>query len=68
MGPDRAALIDLAGALSRMDERDRAIIGLRYIAGFESPEIARAVGMSASGVRVRLGRLLGRLREELRDD
>ena len=35
--------------------------------GLESAEIGRAVGMSASGVRVRLHRLLGRLRKELGD-
>lgn len=67
-GPDRAALMDLAAALTRLDTRDRSIISLRYIAGLESAEIGRAVGMSASGVRVRLHRLLGRLREELGDE
>jgi RNA polymerase sigma-70 factor (ECF subfamily) len=65
---DRAALLDLANALAGLDPRDRAIIGLRYIAGLDSAEIGRAIGMSASGVRVRLHRLLGRLREELGDD
>ena len=33
--PDRAALMDLANALARLDPRDRSIIGLRYIAGLE---------------------------------
>ncbi|MFI5292834.1 MAG: RNA polymerase sigma factor [Candidatus Limnocylindrales bacterium] len=66
--PDRAALIDLADALARLDPRDRAMIGLRYIAGFDSAEIGRAMGLSASGVRVRLHRLLGQLRTELGDD
>lgn len=66
-GPDHAALVDLANTLARLDPRDRAILGLRYIAGLDSAEIGRAVGMSPSGVRVRLGRLLARLREELDD-
>jgi RNA polymerase sigma-70 factor (ECF subfamily) len=66
-GPDHAALIDLANTLARLDPRDRAILGLRYIAGLDSTEIGRAVGLSPSGVRVRLGRLLARLREELHD-
>ena len=66
-GVDRAALMDLAAALAKLDTRDRAIIGLRYIGGLESAEIGQAVGMSASGVRVRLHRLLGRLRKELGD-
>jgi DNA-directed RNA polymerase specialized sigma24 family protein len=67
-GPDRAALLDLTAALAKLDTRDRAIISLRYIAGLDSVEIGRAVGMSASGLRVRLHRLLGRLRKELGDD
>ena len=59
--------MDLAGALAKLDTRDRAIIGLRYIGGLESAEIGQAIGMSASGVRVRLHRLLERLRKELGD-
>jgi RNA polymerase sigma-70 factor (ECF subfamily) len=65
---DHAAMIDLAGALGRLDPKDRAIVGLRYIGGFDSVEIGLAMGMSASSVRVRLHRLLGRLRKDLGDD
>jgi RNA polymerase sigma-70 factor (ECF subfamily) len=65
---DHAAMIDLADALARLDPKDRAIVGLRFIGGFESAEIGRAVGMTASGVRVRLHRLLERLRKDLGDD
>lgn len=65
---DRAALVDLANALAGLDPRDRAIIGLRYLVGLDSEEIGRAVGLSASGVRVRLQRLLEILRRELRDE
>ena len=65
---DQAALIDLATALGRLDPKDRAIVGLRFIGGFESAEIGRAMGMTASGVRVRLHRLLGRLRRDLGDE
>jgi RNA polymerase sigma factor (sigma-70 family) len=61
-------MIDLADALARLDSRDRAIVGLRFIAGFESAEIGQALGMTASGVRVRLHRLLERLRKDLGDD
>src|SRR5262245_4739157 len=42
---DRAALIDLADALARLDPKDRAIVGLRFIGGFGSAEIAGALGM-----------------------
>jgi RNA polymerase sigma-70 factor (ECF subfamily) len=64
---EHAALVDLANALARLDARDRALIGLRYVAGMDSASIGREMGLSASGVRVRLHRLLGRLREELGD-
>jgi RNA polymerase sigma-70 factor (ECF subfamily) len=65
---DHAAMIDLGEALDRLEPRDRAIVGLRFIGGFESAEIGGALGMSAVGVRVRLHRLLERLRKELGDD
>jgi RNA polymerase sigma factor (sigma-70 family) len=65
---DHAAMIDLADALGRLDPKDRAIVGLRFVGGFESAEIGAAMGMTASGVRVRLHRLLARLRKDLGDD
>jgi len=65
---DHAAMIDLADALDRLDPKDRAIVGLRFIGGFESAEIGRATGMTASAVRVRLHRLLRLLRKDLGDD
>ena len=66
--PDRAVLIDLANAVASLDHRDRTLIGLRYIAELGSDAIGRELGLSASGVRVRLHRLHGRLRKELGDD
>jgi RNA polymerase sigma-70 factor (ECF subfamily) len=65
---DHAAMIDLAEALARLDPKDRAIVGLRFVGGFESAEIGTALGMTATGVRVRLHRLLERLRKDLGDD
>lgn len=59
--------IDLRNALARLKPEDRALIALRYVAGFDSNELARALGMSPSGTRARLARLLGRLRSELGD-
>ena len=64
----RATDIDLMNALARLDPDDRALLALRYVAGFDSTELARATGRSASGTRARLARLLDRLRTELRDD
>ena len=65
---DHAGLIDLADALGRLDPKDRAIVGMRFLGGFGSAEIGREMGMTASGVRVRLHRLLERLRKDLGDD
>jgi RNA polymerase sigma factor (sigma-70 family) len=64
---DDAAMIDLANAIGRLDPRDRAIVGLRFVGGFESAEIGRGMGMTASAVRVRLHRALKRLRRDLGD-
>jgi RNA polymerase sigma-70 factor (ECF subfamily) len=66
--PERAALIDLANALRRLDPQDRALIALRYVAELDSATIGREMGLTASGARVRLHRVLARLREELGDD
>lgn len=64
----RTADLDLVNALAKLDPDDRALLALRYVAGFDSTELARATGRSASGTRARLARLLDRLRTELRDD
>ena len=63
-----AALLDLADAMRRLSAEDRALLALRYVADFDSTELGRALGMSPSGVRTRLHRLLARLRSELDDD
>jgi RNA polymerase sigma factor (sigma-70 family) len=64
----RVADLDLASALEKLDPADRALLALRYVAGLNSTELARGVGLSASGTRRRLARLLGRLRTELGDE
>lgn len=64
----RPGVTDLAIALRRLRSDDRALLALRHVAGFDATEIGRALGMSPSGVRSRLARLLGRLREELDHD
>ncbi len=60
--------IDLRTALAGMSPEDRALIALRYVAGFDSTELSRALHMTPSGTRARLARLLGRLRSELGDE
>ena len=63
----RSGDIDLRRALAVLDPMDRALVALRYVAGLDSFELARAMGMSPSGVRARLARTLDRLRLELDD-
>jgi RNA polymerase sigma-70 factor (ECF subfamily) len=64
----RAAATDLLVAFRRLAPDDRTVLAMRYVAGFDATEIGQAMGMSPSGVRSRLARLVGRLREELSDD
>lgn len=63
----RSEDIDLANALARLDPDDRALIALRYLAGLSATELARALGISPSGTRAKLARLMVRLRKELGD-
>jgi len=62
---DSIANSDLRRVLASLDPTDRALIALRYVAELSSDEIGRALGMSSSGARGRLSRLLLRLRGEL---
>ena len=59
--------MDLRSAMSRLDPADRELIALRYVAGFDSNELAIATGMKPGTVRQRLRRILDRLREDLND-
>jgi RNA polymerase sigma-70 factor (ECF subfamily) len=65
---DRSELIDLSQAYDRLAVRDRQLLSLRYGVGLSSEEIGPLVGLSASGVRVRIGRLLPMLKKELADE
>jgi RNA polymerase sigma-70 factor (ECF subfamily) len=70
-GPDPAYGIDgvdLANALSHLTPDDRALVALRYAAELDSTELGPLLGLSPSGVRTRLSRLLERLRREFGDD
>lgn len=60
--------VDLTNALGHLKPEDRALVALRYAADLNSYELARATGLSPSGVRTRLSRLLDRLRKELGDE
>ncbi len=70
IGGDPASAIDsmdLRNALARLGTDDRALLAMRYVAGFDSTELSVATGLSPSGTRARLARLLTRLGRELGD-
>jgi RNA polymerase sigma-70 factor, ECF subfamily len=62
---DAIGLVDLQRALAHLNPDDRRLLALRYIVGFDSTEIARHTGLSASGVRSRLARVIDRLRTDI---
>ncbi len=65
--PEEIRRVDLVNALRRLKPEERSLLALRYGAELDSNEIAPLLGISASGVRARLFRLMSRLREELDD-
>lgn len=60
--------LDLGAALARLDPADRGLLAMRYLAGLTVDEIGLATGLTASGVRSRVSRLITRLREDLHDE
>jgi len=62
---DRIMVSDLTRVLRSLDPDDRSLLALRFAAGLDSTEIAEQLGISASGVRSRLSRLIERLRLDL---
>jgi RNA polymerase sigma-70 factor (ECF subfamily) len=61
-GERRAALL---GALARLREEDRVVIGCRYLLELSEAETAAALGVRPGTVKSRLSRSLERLRAEL---
>jgi RNA polymerase sigma factor (sigma-70 family) len=55
----------LVAAIGRLSQRQRAIIGLRYLVGLPTAEIAERMGLAEGTVRVHLSRGLRRLRLNL---
>jgi RNA polymerase sigma-70 factor (ECF subfamily) len=55
----------LSAALLELDPEDRLIVLLSEVDGFDAPEVALRVGLSAGAVRTRLSRIRGRLRAAL---
>ena len=58
--------LDLVRALMKLAPEDRAVLALRYVAGYDAAEVGTITGRSASATRTRLSRLTARLREDLR--
>jgi len=67
-GVGSAERLDLEAVLVTLDPSDRQLLALRYLAGMNADEIGAAIGISGSGVRTKLSRLMARLREELGND
>jgi RNA polymerase sigma factor (sigma-70 family) len=61
-------VVDLERALRKLQPDDRTLLALRFVADLDSNEIALHLGLTASGVRSRLARLLERLRHDLEPD
>lgn len=57
--------LDLVRALGALAPDDRAVLALRYVAGFDASAIGAATGRSATATRSKLSRLIARLREDL---
>jgi RNA polymerase sigma-70 factor (ECF subfamily) len=55
----------LLAALDRLDERDRTVIGCRYLLDLSEAETARVLDVRPGTVKSRLSRALERLREEV---
>ena len=64
---DRYENIDLRRALDAMEERDKAVIELRYFEDMKLEDIARVLGENQNTVKSRLYRGLKKLRLELTD-
>lgn len=64
---DEIGRVDLANALRSLKPEDRSLLAMRFLLGLRADEIAAARGMTASGVRGHLSRVIDRLRKELGD-
>jgi RNA polymerase sigma-70 factor (ECF subfamily) len=61
----RAAYEEVIRAMHDMEERDREVLLLRHVEGFEPKDIATLLGETANTVSVRLNRARRRLQEKL---
>jgi len=57
---------NLADAMATLSPTDRQLLALRYVAGYNSGEIGKVLGLTGSGARTRLAKAIANLRKELR--
>lgn len=57
--------LELRDAVSKLDERDRELVALRYGGDLTARQIGELLGLRTNAVEVALHRALGRLRETL---
>jgi RNA polymerase sigma-70 factor (ECF subfamily) len=57
--------LDLLAAIGRLPPEDRGLLAMRYVAGFDSNELALVTGLTPSGTRTRIERLLARVRQDV---
>lgn len=63
--PEAERRVLLANAVSKLDQRDRELIALRYGADLTARQIAEVMEMQTNAVEVALHRALARLRSDL---
>jgi RNA polymerase sigma-70 factor (ECF subfamily) len=57
--------LDLLAAIGRLAPEERGLLAMRYVAGLDSNELASVIGLTPSGTRSRIERLLARLRKDV---
>jgi RNA polymerase sigma-70 factor (ECF subfamily) len=62
---EAVSLVDLKRAMAELNADDRMLLALRFVGDLDSETIALHLGISASGARSRLMRLLDKLRVQL---
>lgn len=67
-GGDPALRLDVAAALARLPRRQREVVVLHHLAGFTTPQIAEALGVSLNTVKTHGARALAALRADLGSD
>ncbi len=66
LSPDvQAQYHEALTAMADLEERDREVLYLRFVEGFEPKHIAEVLGESANNISVRLNRAMVKLREKM---